>query len=359
MERATESVTTSFAAADRLPISGDDLAMGLRILSDLLEAGLPMTRALQAFEELAPPGWRPAVDPLRVAVREGRGFAHALDESPVRIPTLVVGIVRAGESGGGMASAVRRAAEQSEEQEAGRAAVRAALAYPAAVAIAGAGAIGVMVAVVMPRFAIILADLDQTLPNSTRLVLGGATFARSAFLPALAVVVVASVVLRRALTQARNRRRLDSFLLSLPVIGSLRLSLASARFGTALAALLESGVTLRQGLHTASHVAGDSEIEARLAIVRDDVTGGAAFGRSLRERMALSPTVIRLVSVGEETGRLAHMLAFGSRMERARSERLMKTAVRLIEPALILVFAGIVALVAAALLQAVYAVRPS
>ena len=75
--------------------------------------------------------------------------------------------------------------------------------------------------------------------------------------------------------------------------------------------------------------------------------------------MALSPTVIRLVSVGEETGRLAHMLAFGSRMERARSERLMKTAVRLIEPALILVFAGIVALVAAALLQAVYAVRPS
>lgn len=343
----------------RASVSGEEMAVGLRVLSDLLAAGLPLVRALQAFEELAPPGWRPAVGAMRDAVRQGQGLASALELSPIVVPALVVGIVRAGEAGGGTAAAVRRAADHVEELEAARAALRAALAYPAAVAISGSAAIVLMVSVVLPRFERILGDLGQTLPWSTQVVLGAAHAVRAGAIPALALALVSVFAVRQALLDPVQRRRFDAFLLAIPLLGTLRLSLTTTRFCGALSALLESGVPLRLGLAQAGNVVQDEEIRARLEEGRAAIVAGAGIGRTFRELGIVTPTAARLAAAGEETGGLASMLAFASRLERGRADRTIRMLVRLIEPALIVCFAGVVALVAAALLQAVYSVRPS
>src|SRR5690242_11567674 len=81
----------------RDPLSVADLALGLRIMADLLESGLSVSRALHAFDELAPRGWRPALPHIRQAVREGQSLAAALSSAPVVIPGLVIGIAQAGE----------------------------------------------------------------------------------------------------------------------------------------------------------------------------------------------------------------------------------------------------------------------
>src|SRR5205085_11383450 len=104
---------------------------------------------------------------------------------PLQIPPLVIGIAQAGEAGTGIGPAVRRAAELTESTAEMQAAVRSALAYPIVVAAAGVCAIGVLITVVLPRFAKILGDLGQALPPSTQMVLRGADIGHALLLPGL------------------------------------------------------------------------------------------------------------------------------------------------------------------------------
>jgi type II secretory pathway component PulF len=108
-----------------------------------------------------------------------------------------------------------------------------------------------------------------------------------------------------------------------------------------------------------ARASGDAALSARILVAREAVVVGQGIARALSAAHAMTPTAIRLVQAGEETGRLAHMLAHAATLEREQAERKLHAAVRLLEPGMILVFGGIVAVVAAALLQAIYSVRPA
>ena len=98
----------------RRTIPARDLALGLRVLADLLEAGLPLARALAALEDLAPASWHTAIPSLLEAVREGKSLAAAREEASREGPPLIIGIARAGEAGAGLGAAMRRAADHTE-----------------------------------------------------------------------------------------------------------------------------------------------------------------------------------------------------------------------------------------------------
>jgi type II secretory pathway component PulF len=345
-------------AARRSGLPAGDLAVGLRVLADLLKSGLPIAKALQTLHELAPPGWKAALPGISEAVRQGRGLAAALDESPVEFPPLVVGIIRAGEAGSGVAEAVRRAAAIAEETAETRAAILSALAYPAVVAIAGFLSVGIMVGVVLPKFAVILGDLGQALPPSTRLVMSIATGARQLFIPVSLGLVVAVVAVRGWMATPSGRRRVHSALIATPLIGTIRHAAATASAASSLGALLASGVAIRAAMLSAAESSGDAEVAGRITRAREQVITGHGLALSLAGENAFTPTAIRLTRAGEESGQLPGMLEHAARLERDRAQRLVKAAVRFLEPMLLLVFAGIVGLVAAALLQAVYSVRP-
>ncbi|MFL5542614.1 MAG: type II secretion system F family protein [Longimicrobiaceae bacterium] len=345
-------------ARGRRRMAPDDLAVGLRVLADLLGAGLPLARALAALEELAPPAWKAAVPALRAAVREGSTLAAALNAAPVELPPLVVGLVAAGEAGSGLAPALAKAAALAERAAETRGAVRSALAYPLLLAGAGAASIVLLVGFVLPRFAAILRDLGQQLPATARLVLSVADAARAGWVPAGVTIAIALVVWRAWAASAEGRPQWHALLLALPVVGPIRRSAATARFAAALSALLESGVPIAPALGHAVRAAGDAALSARILAARQAVLGGQGLAAALERADAATPTAIRLVRAGEETGRLAEMLEQAARLEAARAENAIRGAVKGIEPALILVFGAIVALVAAALLQSVYSVRP-
>jgi general secretion pathway protein F len=329
------------------------------MLATLLDSGLSMTRALAALEELVPESWQSALPLIAREVREGRSLAAAFAAAPVEFPPVVLGIVQAGEGGSGVALAVRRAAELTEQSAATRAAVIAALAYPCVLTVAGTASVALLVGVVMPRFGAILADLGQPLPTSTRVVLGFATAAREMAIPVTIVVIVASLTFRAWKATAHGGRRWHEMLLGVPLLGSIRRSSAAARSSAALAALLDSGVPVSAALVHAARASGDAALGARLLATRESVVVGQGIARALAVAGALTPTTIRLVQAGEETGRLSAMFAHASVLERDQADRRLHAAVRLLEPGLILVFGGIVALVAAALLQAIYSVRPA
>jgi len=343
----------------RDPLSAADLALGLRVLGDLLESGLPVTRALQIFHELAPRAWRGALPAITQSVREGATLAAALELAPLEIPPLVIGIAQAGEAGTGIGPAIRRAADLIEAAAETQAALRSALAYPAVVAVAGMCAIAVLITVVLPRFAKILADLGQTLPASTQLVLRVADVGRAWLVPSLVLSVIAGALWRSWTFADAGRAQWHGMLLHVPIIGTVRRGAASARMAHSLAALLDSGVPIASAMRHAAHASGDAELEARLLGARTRIIGGQPLSQALEASRAATTTTIRLARAGEESGRLASMLGHAARIEQKRVDTIVRTAVRMLEPVLLLTFASIVALVAAALLQAIYSVRPT
>jgi len=343
----------------RTRLSPADLALGLRVLSTLLESGLPVSKALAAMPELAPDAWQPALPGLARSVREGSSLGAALERSGLAIPAVVLGIVRAGEAGSGLARAVRRAADLMDESAANRAAVRAALVYPCILAVAGTVSVGILVGVVLPRFGAILADLGQSLPPTTRFVLQASAVARVAALPAGIATLIILVAWRAWISTADGAVRWANILLGAPVIGRIRRSAGTARVCAALSALLESGVALSSALTHAARAAGDAAIQHRVLAARTSVIAGARPSAAFLTEDALTPIASRLVRAGEETGALVPMLAHAARLENERATDRVRSAVRLLEPTLILAFGGLVALVAAALLQAIYSVRPT
>jgi type II secretory pathway component PulF len=357
---AGQAVRAAGATADgrKRNLSASDLALGLRVLADALEAGLPMHRALTVFAEIAPPTWAHAIPTMCETIRQGRSLAAALEEAPLRIPPLVVGMTRAGEAGSGVGPAIRRAADHAQSAADTGEAVRSALAYPFVVAAAGVGSIAVMIGVVIPRFATVLTDLGQDLPPMTHAVLGFAGLARMTVLPLGTLLLLGLVSVAAWRRTDAGALALDRFWLRLPLVGPVRFSAATARLCAALSALLHSGVPIRSALSAAARASGDAEVAFRVKLAQSALIAGHTLSGALSDAAAVTPTAARLIRAGEESGRMAPLLEHAARIERHRAERTIARSVRLLEPSLILAFAGVVGVVAMALLQAVYAVRP-
>ncbi len=343
----------------RARLTSADLALGLRVLATLLESGLPVSKALAAMPELAPDAWQGSLPSVARAVREGASLGAALERSGLVIPAVVLGIVRAGEAGSGLARAVRRAADLMDEAAATRSAVRAALIYPCILAVAGTVSVGILVGVVLPRFGAILADLGQALPPTTRFVLQASAVARVAALPAGVATLIILVTWRSWVSTGGGAVRWANLLLGTPIVGTIRRSAATARVCAALPAPLESGVALSSASTPAARAAGDAAIQDRVLAARTSVIAGVRPSAAFLTEDALTPIAARLIRAGEETGALVAMLAHAARLENERATDRVRSAVRLLEPTLILAFGGLVALVAAALLQAIYSVRPT
>jgi general secretion pathway protein F len=336
-----------------------DVALGLRALATLLEAGLPISRALAVLEGLVPACWTAALPLIRTRIEQGDSLAAALRTSSLPLPPHVLGVIEAGEAGGGVAPAVVTAAQLVEGRAATSAALWNALAYPLMLAVTGTASIALLVGIVLPRFAGLMADSGQALPLMTRLMLGLNGVVHAAVVPGLLCTAAALVAWRAWTTRPEGRTKWHTLLLDAPALGPIRCSAATASACATLAALLHSGVQLAAAIPFAARAAGDAAIEAALLRARTRIVAGESFAGALQAENALTVTAIRFACIGEETGGLSPMLQHAAQIESGNALLRLKRLIRLLEPALILAFGAIVMAVAAALLQAVYGVRPS
>jgi type II secretory pathway component PulF len=326
-------------------------------LASLVGAGVPIERALRAVVPLADGRVREALERVGARVREGVSLGSALGAEQALFSGVTIGLVRAGERGVGLGPALTQAAAQLEREADTAARIRGALAYPGLLAAVGTLSIAVIVIFVVPRFVTLLGDLGQTLPLATRILIAVSSALRQLGLVLFTVAIGGAVLLGHL---ARDRREAwHQWLLTLPLIGRIRHALATARACRTLGALLGTGTPALPALAIATDAAADAAIGARLARARSQVAEGASLSSALTMTHAITESALQLVSIGEGSGRLPALLAKAAELEEREAERRLRTLVTLLEPALILAFAGLVAFVAAALLQAVYSLRPS
>lgn len=334
-----------------------DLALVFRSLASLVAAGVPVAKALTATEPLTHGPLREAMVEARRELGEGRTLAQAFAQTGV-FPPLVIGMVRAGERGSLLGPALEEVATHLELEADMVAKVRQALAYPVLLLVAGAASVLVITTIVVPRFAVILGDLGQQLPPTTRLLLRGSQFLR---VDGWLLLLISAVLLgwsAHRFSSLERRRRLLDLLLRLPLLGPLRHALGSARLCRALGGMLAAGMPLLPAMQSAREALGDDALAHRLDRAADLVAQGTPLTLAMEREEVLVPSALQLVAVGESSGRLAVMARRAGDLAAQEADRALRTLTGMLEPALIVAFGGIVAFVAAALLQAVYAVRP-
>lgn len=329
-----------------------------RELATLIGAGQTLEGALALVgEDLRQKDLAAAVDRVLVRVRSGQSLSDALSQEPRHFPALYVSMVRAGESAGHLDRSLRELAELRERTEALQAKLVSALIYPVILVLTAIGAVTLLLTLVVPQLEPMFAQAGAALPTSTRVVLTISRAMREQGMIGLVVLLVLLLVGQWSLRLPGPRRLFDRFLLGLPILGPFIRERLTAQLTRGLATLLSGGLDLPQALVVARGMLSNAEAQARLEQATTRVRTGRTLADALTEAAIITPTAVKMLRVGEESGRLqsvsAHMAAAFEEKVSLRLQRL----VALIEPCMVIVLGLVVGGIVTSILTAVISVN--
>jgi len=328
---------------EQRPLKARSLALFTRRLGDLLDAGLPMQKAVhQLHAQTRERVLKTALRSVAFRVTGGESLSQSLSGFGSLFPQSLIGAVEAGETGGGLIAILQGLAELYEKEDDLEKTVRAALLYPTLVLLVSAATLVVMFTFLLPKLSLLYTDLGQELPGPTRFLIDVSAFFESygTLILAVGVVLLGGLILLHG-RSLRMRRLVSLAVLKLPVAGRIVLNREIVRFAHTLASLVGGGVPLMRGLWFASRCSGSPGLEAELEGFGQKVGEGASLSAVISESSLGDGVLVMMVQVGEEKGELAGSLEKACRVyERELRER-MKVITTVLEPMLI-VFLGLV-----------------
>lgn len=326
-----------------------------RQMAALLGASIPIPQALAGLgEEEENPALRKILLDLAGAVRTGASFSGALGGQPALFGPLYISMVRVGEEAGALPAVMTDLANLLEHEDEVRGEVIAAVAYPLFVLGFGILTVIVLLSVVLPKLFSMLQDMMNILPWPTLVLLRVSTFLDRYWLATLIAGVGAAAAVRTGLRSPAGARWADAVKLRLPIMGGMFRSAALGRFAHTLGILVKSGVSLLPALRIVESTMGNRVLAAQVAQVADETQGGASLAAPLR-RLGLFPSsVVQMIAVGEETGRLDDMLLRVAAIEERRMRARTRTLISLLAPVLILIVGAIVGFMVIALLLPIF-----
>lgn len=353
--RVDEAPAAVASSAGRRLARRAAVVLWTRNVATLLAAGVPLDRAL-AFtgQHAGHDGLAEAIGDVRRAVQGGSTLADALARQPKYFDALFVVMVSAGESSGALDIVFGQLSQQLEEGAELSSQVRSTLLYPAIMAVVSLIGVAVLLGFVIPRFATVLGDIGGTLPASTRLLLGVSHALRAWWWLWLLLAVLAAAVVPQALARPGVRQRWHAARLGWPYIGDIERKYSTARVARTLGLLLKSGVPALPALQISRASATNLVVREGLDHAAAALAEGSALAPALTG--TLPPLAVQMMAVGEESGRLDELCLRIADSYDGEVRRAMRTAVALIEPALILTFGTLVGFIALAMLQAIYGI---
>lgn len=328
-----------------------------RQLSTLLESGIPLTQALAMLRNrVNKVTLRSIIDQVRQDLEQGISFSDACSRHPNFFPPLFLRLIRIGEETGSMEQMLRQTADYVEKEMNTVRRVRKSLNYPIVVLVISAGAIALLVNLVVPALSNLFKEFGSDLPIQTQILLNATSFLQVAG-PYVAAAVGSGLGLGYVATRRPAGRLVwDRFLLGMPLLGAIVYYGTLARLGRTMAILLRSGLSTMDSL--AILVSSPQNMVFAHALVR--VQGAVIVGRSLSEAFGeeaiFDPLLRQMVSVGEESGRLEQNMDALALFYEGEMERAMAAMTGALEPALIMVAGGLVGFIAISIITPIYSV---
>jgi type IV pilus assembly protein PilC len=315
-----------------------------RLLSSLLAAGVPLSRALvilckESTNSAATAKWKAIYD----SVVEGVSLADSMATMPETFPRVYVAMVSAGETGGFLDLVLAQIADFQAREKDLKSKVSAAMLYPAILLLLAIGVLTVLMTVFIPKFQKMFDSFGGKLPLITRIIVGISYWIRHYGLFLAIGLGVAGFLVRNWVTSERGRRTWEGFILRVPVLGPLLSQFAMARFCRMLGTLLNAGVPLVQALNVARRSIGNQILVDAVSNSIERVKEGAQLGASLSDCKSLFPgSVLEMISVGEESGKLDQELVRIAGVTEGDLDRNLKMAVALLEPLMLFLIAAFI-----------------
>ncbi len=335
----------------RRGVSPRKLGLTYTQLADLLNAGVPMLRALRLLgRRRSQPRLARVFEDIAEQVSQGGDVADAMSAHPEFFDPIHVAMVRAGEKGGFLEQVLERLGQFVTAQAEIRGKILANLIYPSVLMFVGSIVLGVIFGFGVPMFKPLFESIEGGLPKVTLVVLAISSAVRDYGLFTLAAIIAAVLTLWHFSKKPRVRRALTVAKTRAPVIGPLTRAIAAARFCRMLGTLLANGVPMLASMKIAKDAAGNVLLEEAIEQATEAVRAGEALTPPLESSGLFADDVIEMITVGEDANNLDEVLVNIAETIERRIDRLLSAAVKLIEPLLLVMIAGVILLVAAGLI---------
>jgi type IV pilus assembly protein PilC len=322
----------------------DDLVVFSRQLTTLIESGIPAVEALGILEDqIENTFFKGVISSVLGDVKEGTSFSKALTKYPRVFPDIYLSMVEAAEISGNLPEVLNRVSVYLEKSSALRKKVKSALYYPAAIVIMAIIITGFLMFKVIPTFKQIFASLGGALPLPTQVLItvSDALTKKETLIGIILILFLGGIGLKKYLSTPKGKLNFHRFILKLPLVGELIRKVALANFSRTFATLMRSGVSIMQGLDIVARTSGNKVIEEAVLKSKKFIQQGQPIYLPLEESGVFPPMVVKMIAVGERSGRLEGMLLKIAQFYEEQTDAMVAGLSSLIEP-VIIVFLGVV-----------------
>jgi type IV pilus assembly protein PilC len=333
-------------------VKSKDLVIFTRQLATMVNAGVPILRSLALLKDQTESvSLRRVMDAVIADVQAGGNLSGALAKHPATFSTIYVNMVKAGEEGGILDKVLNNLAFQQEKDSALKGKIKGAMIYPSVIFTVTLIAFIILMTFIVPKIGSILTSLSNgkaKLPIYTRILLDISHVMRQPWF-ILTVVVglpVALILFRRYIKTKKGRYQWHSLLLRMPLVKSIILKTAVARFSRTFASLMSAGVSIVESIETTAGAIGNAVIEKELLESSKAVQAGSPLSSELAKSKHFPPIVIQMLSVGEETGQTDSVILKVAEFYEEEVDTAVAAISSIIEPVMIILLGGMVGIIA-------------
>ncbi len=322
-------------------VTQGDLSLFSRQLSSMLDAGIPVTRALHTLsKQVTNPGFGKAISQIAGNVEGGMNLTESLEGHPHIFSKLYIGMVESGETGGSLQESLHAVSEQLAKDKKLRDDIKSATFYPMGVGIFALLLLIGMLFFLVPVFVGFFPP-GAELPLITTIIISVSDSLQAYWYIWFSVVFVIIFGIRFYLNSEGGQRNFDRIKFRLPAFGPLLEKAVLARFSRTLSTLISGGIPIMQALESAGRAAGNILVEEAVNNTAQQISEGKSIAEPLEESGVFPPMITHMIAVGEETGRLPELLNRIASFLEEEVEVLSKGLTSMIEP-LMLIVVGVV-----------------
>ena len=325
-------------------VKTDDIILFTKQLVTLLKAGVPLLSCLEALLEQADkPGLRKTIEELYSDVESGISLSEAMAKHPSAFPNLYVHSIKAGEMSGALDKVLERLALLLEHDKATRSKVKAAMRYPIIVVSSLCVAFLILITLVVPKFVVMFTKAGVQLPLPTRILIGINEIIHNYWHVGIVTIVVVIIGFKQYIKTEQGCFHWDNFKLKMPLFGNLTHKAAMSRFSRMFQTLNSSGLPILQTLEIVAKTVGNLAVGKEVERASLGIRKGEGIAAPLKQSKMFPPMVIKMISIGEQSGSLDDMLLNISEHYDLEVDYAVKGLTTMIEP-LLTVALGVIVL---------------
>lgn len=331
-------------------IKSKDLQVFTRQFATLINAGIPIVDSLRILADGAPsPVLKNSLMQVKAAIESGRRLSDSMAIHDRVFDRLYCNLIKAGEEAGILDTILTRLSIYIEKNEKIKSQVKGALVMPAVITVVALIVITGIIVFIIPKFQEFYAGSGKALPALTQSIINLSFFIRNKWY--LIILVLGSVVgsIIYYLSTPEGQTNKDKFMINAPIFGNVIQKASVARMSRTLSTLLSSGVGLIEAIDIAAKTSGNAVIEKALSDCKDSVMVGKPFHQPLSKQKEIPDMVSQMVAIGEQTGGIDTMLSKIADFYEDDVENAIKAMTSLIEPLMMVVLGGIIAVIMVAM----------